>query len=108
LKQTAATRPFFAGKCANIEASSHSTALVFVARPETPLMLRCAASGPRRKSASSQTGDDVAPERYSPTGIPVLEPGVRYASILSATATSSSLARWTVPIETGCSGSSGT
>ncbi len=30
---------------------SHSAALVFVASPETPVMFRCAASGPTRKSA---------------------------------------------------------
>jgi hypothetical protein len=43
LKQTAATDPLLAGKCAKSEASSHSTALVLVASPETPVMLRCAA-----------------------------------------------------------------
>jgi hypothetical protein len=52
LKHTAATDPLLAGKCAKIDASSHSTALVLVASPETPVMLRCAASGPSRKSAS--------------------------------------------------------
>ena len=49
---TAATEPLLAGKCAKIDWRSHSTALVFVARPETPVMLRCAASGPSKKSAS--------------------------------------------------------
>ena len=44
--------PFFSGKCAKIDAMIHSIALVFVAKPDTPVMLRCAASGPIRKSAS--------------------------------------------------------
>ena len=52
LKQTAAIEPFSSGKCVKIDASSHSTALVLVASPDTPVMLRCAASGPSRKSAS--------------------------------------------------------
>src|SRR5262249_16849871 len=53
LKQTAATDPFFSGKCAKIDERIHSIALVFVARPETPVMFKCAASGPIRKSAST-------------------------------------------------------
>ena len=52
LKQTAAIDPFCAGKCVNSDERIHSMALVFVARPDTPVMLRCAASGPMRKSAS--------------------------------------------------------
>ena len=52
LKHTAATLPFCAGKWVKMDCSSHSTALVLVARPETPVMFRRAASGPMRKSAS--------------------------------------------------------
>jgi hypothetical protein len=77
LKQIAATDPFSAGKCANSDASSHSTALVLVASPDTPLMLRCAASGPTRKSASRKTGDSMPPARYTPTGMPVRAPSLR-------------------------------
>jgi hypothetical protein len=63
LKHTAATLPFCAGKCVKIDCSSHSTALVFVASPDTPLMFRCAASGPMRKSASRKIGASVPPAR---------------------------------------------
>jgi hypothetical protein len=63
LKHTAATLPFCGGMWAKMLASSHSTALVLVARPETPVMLRCAASGPNRKSASRYTGLSVPPAR---------------------------------------------
>src|SRR5439155_36011 len=52
LKHTAAIRPLCPGECWKTDASRNSTALVFVASPETPERFRCAASGPSRKSAS--------------------------------------------------------
>jgi hypothetical protein len=51
LKQSAATEPLWAGKVWKMLVSRNSTALVLVARPDTPVMLRCAASGPSRKVA---------------------------------------------------------
>ncbi len=63
MKHTAATDPLSAGSRWKMLASRNWTALVFVARPETPEMFRWADSGPRRKSASIQTGADRPPAR---------------------------------------------
>ena len=46
LKQTAATDPFRSGKCVKIDDRIHSIALVFVARPETPVMFQRDPGGP--------------------------------------------------------------
>lgn len=56
MKQSAATDPLCAGNVWKMLARKNSTALVLVASPDTPVMFRCAASGPRRKSASRYTG----------------------------------------------------
>jgi hypothetical protein len=52
LKQRAATLPLCRGNVWKMLVKRNSTALVFVARPDTPLILRWAASGPSRKSQS--------------------------------------------------------